>query len=535
MVEENLEIPIKGEPPPGLNLAGKGDAHFEKSRGMAQRELDNRKTKSTGERIDKATAFREYRRSTGVEVKETSIEALPDIVSNADDKNKNSKGWMSWKQKVVKDFIAWASSRGLKSVLDIDKEQANSYLETLYRNSPEEDKKEEKKSKTISAITARRIKPILAQAFAIALPDGAFNPWKAPDVMITAAKEDRQVHRTPLTIEEVNKLLEASKDDDLSHDLIVTALSTGLRRGDVCRLKWSGVNMQANAIKLTTGKTGSDLYLPILPTFKAVLEKRLAEKKEHAAFVFPEAERLIRKNPDAITWGIKKAFAKAFYNSVQDAPEITQDEPEVIPLPEALPKVLKYVEQAKMSDSKRSKLIEVLARHAKGQGYREIGAALNISRGAISTLLHDTQDLSKITFMPDRRKAFSMTRAVDKITRQQRKFGKRSASIYDFHALRTTFVTLAISNGFSIDKLRAITGHATVEIVLKHYFKPKGTDFTSELSEAMPDSLTRIHETKRVSGPPKGKAWKLKEILGSLSESDKKKLVKMITQKGDNA
>jgi len=66
----------------------------------------------------------------------------------------------------------------------------------------------------------------------------------------------------------------------------------------------------------------------------------------------------------------------------------------------------------------------------------------------------------------------------------------RAASTYDFHALRTTFVTLAINGGVSLDKVRALTGHKTVELVLRHYFKPKASELAAELVRALPGVLT---------------------------------------------
>ena len=66
----------------------------------------------------------------------------------------------------------------------------------------------------------------------------------------------------------------------------------------------------------------------------------------------------------------------------------------------------------------------------------------------------------------------------------------RAASTYDFHALRTSFVTLAISGGVSLDKVRALTGHKTVDLVLRHYFKPKASELAADLARALPEVLT---------------------------------------------
>lgn len=49
---------------------------------------------------------------------------------------------------------------------------------------------------------------------------------------------------------------------------------------------------------------------------------------------------------------------------------------------------------------------------------------------------------------------------------------KKRASVRDFHALRTTWITTAIENGLPMDLVRKVTGHRTVDVVLRHYVHP---------------------------------------------------------------
>ena len=66
----------------------------------------------------------------------------------------------------------------------------------------------------------------------------------------------------------------------------------------------------------------------------------------------------------------------------------------------------------------------------------------------------------------------------------------RAASVRDWHALRATFVTLALSAGVPVELVRRVTGHATVEVVLKHYFHPGRDALRAALANAMPKVLT---------------------------------------------
>jgi integrase len=64
------------------------------------------------------------------------------------------------------------------------------------------------------------------------------------------------------------------------------------------------------------------------------------------------------------------------------------------------------------------------------------------------------------------------------------------ASVKDFHSLRTTWITMALSAGVPMELVRRVTGHSTVEVVLKHYFRPGREAFRTALETAMPKMLT---------------------------------------------
>jgi integrase len=266
------------------------------------------------------------------------------------------------------------------------------------------------------------------------------------------------------------------------------------------------VNIRTNTLRLTTHKTKTDLYLPILPVFKTVLEKRLADREKNAVYVFPEAEKMLRENSDGITWRIKKAFALA----LGGIPEAVQPPDNHANLADALPNVIEAINAAPMKESKRKTLLDCVTRYAVGQSLRDIEKEMARPRSTISLALNEAQRLSGVHFIRYTARSGNggIKAAIANVTRVKRKHGMKEASKYDFHCLRTTFVTLAISNGLSIDKLRALTGHATVEIVMRHYFKPKGTDFSDELAEVMPEALTVTTKPKQL---PRARTWQMHE------------------------
>lgn len=75
-------------------------------------------------------------------------------------------------------------------------------------------------------------------------------------------------------------------------------------------------------------------------------------------------------------------------------------------------------------------------------------------------------------------------------TLAERSDGMQKASIKGFHSLRTTWITMALSAGVPMELVRRVTGHSTVDVVLKHYFRPGKEAFKTALETAMPKMLT---------------------------------------------
>jgi integrase len=406
-----------------------------------------------------------------------------------------SRSWEKWKRGVLSDFLEWAAGRGLATVRQVDRAVTEAYISHLHAP--------DAKGRTRTAKTIRTMKTVLAMALSQLLPEGGENPFKL--IHIDSRDGDRVFSRVPLDAKEIERLLTAAKDDLLAHDLIVTGLSTGLRRGDVCRLRWENVNLRQGVLTLLTSKTQANLYLPILPKLREVLERRIGMRQTGEVFVFPEAENLLRENPGGITWRIKKVFTLAFAPSDNTGKLRKQSRDK---LRASLGDAVRAVQTAEMPPARRRRMIALLHAYAEGRASRQIQDELGVSRGTLTNLLREAERLSGLRFLPGTLKGVrGITAAMKEITQTRRDIGVRAASKYDFHALRTSFVTLAINGGISIDKLRALTGHKTVDIVLKHYFKPKGTDVANDLEKALPGILTKVlppSEAPGAAAPPPG-------------------------------
>ena len=99
------------------------------------------------------------------------------------------------------------------------------------------------------------------------------------------------------------------------YSLCVTAISTGLREGDVCLLKKSSVNLYNGWISIPhTRKTGVDVEIPILPGLAKHLNEVLSEDNE-TEFVFPVLAEKYTSDPCCISKAIKAFFEQIGINN----------------------------------------------------------------------------------------------------------------------------------------------------------------------------------------------------------------------------
>jgi integrase len=75
-------------------------------------------------------------------------------------------------------------------------------------------------------------------------------------------------------------------EPDYSRDFLLTALFTGMRRGELMKLRWDNVDLQARTLHLPTTKNGDPLNLPLSAFLADLLTKR-KEQSEGSPWVFP--------------------------------------------------------------------------------------------------------------------------------------------------------------------------------------------------------------------------------------------------------
>ncbi len=131
------------------------------------------------------------------------------------------------------------------------------------------------------------------------------------------------VFRKPFSAEELALIVEAAKADPFIYPLIVTGISTAMRRGDCCTLLREAVDMEAGFATVKASKTGETVQIPIFPLFRGVLEKALAQPSPRVPhYVFPDLEAHYRINPDHLTDRVRRVMqAAGLFDPEDDATE----------------------------------------------------------------------------------------------------------------------------------------------------------------------------------------------------------------------
>lgn len=131
-----------------------------------------------------------------------------------------------------------------------------------------------------SPTTINRELSILSKALTIAVKANVIqrNPCREVERFKTDSARSRF-----LTEEEEAKLFEALGDHEMVKSVVTMALHTGMRQGEIFKLKWFDVDLTRGVIHVRRTKTGKDRFVPINSRLQGVLEK-LNRSSEH---VFP--------------------------------------------------------------------------------------------------------------------------------------------------------------------------------------------------------------------------------------------------------
>jgi integrase len=493
----NLNTKWRGTPPTSLRESG--DAAFENSREKAEAALkiftDDARRKGRATHL----VERLIEEKTGAAPEYTKIADLRDRWLSGDS---YSVGYIGQCKALFQTFSSFMQARNPKALYlhQVTKADAQAFAdETRARVAPK---------------TYKSYIGILKPAFDRLLPNGAENPFGKIKTKKGGEKDAGTVHRIPFTEHELEELIEAAGENQTMQDLIITAACTGMRRGDVCQLRWEHVDLSAQWLTVKTSKTGENADLPIFARLRPVLEQRNGNGSE---YVFPEAARMYAENPDGVTYRFKKIVAQIFTDADTSAL------PELIDPATIEDEALRAITENTKEGPRQKRISEAFRRYSTGESVREIEKAIGVARSTVSADLHAVETWTGTRFIRNVRSR-SIKQDIARTTRIDRKQGQRAASVRDWHALRTTFVTIALTNGADIETIQRITGHRTVSIVLKHYYRPDREQHRAKVTAALPASLTGAKKHTQLNPAAELAAIAEKLAAGTATKQEKARL-----------
>ena len=498
------EVPLckwKGTPPASGKMADEGDRAFEASRNRALAEL---REVAEGERSDadkEALTARIHRARYRKTVEEVKVADLFTVWQKRPRKHAPCEEYETNVRRILERFMDYMKQTSPRTTETgaLKKEHIEGFLNEVEADG-------------VSARTWNVTLGILRGVLIRADPYAEASRY----LKDCPAKDEGTIHRTPFTAEELEKIFEAAKNrDPLIHDLVVTAACTAMRRGDVCRLRWAGVDMDKGFVLVKESKGGGTVEIPVFPPLKSVLESR----PRKGTFVFPEAEKIYRQTPDELHRRLRSILVDAGFDC-PIRPSKTGEHPEATPA-----QILTAAEAATKdwTDKRKAKGMDILQRHLRGEKGREIAAALGTSPGAVSSYLHELEDLTKLAIVSHPATEVAEPSACTLGTINPDVPRLKRASLKGWHSFRTTWITLALAAGIPLEIVRRVTGHRTVEVVMENYFRPGRDHFRQILAANMPRALVG-------DGEPVAVQCSASDLLKQVEKMDAKNWKKIKTE-----
>jgi len=164
-------------------------------------------------------------------------------------------------------------------------------------------------------------------AFRSAIREGliSFNPCSA----LEAVSTDDSLERKPFSIAEVVLLLAAAPSAEW-RGMILAAPFTGLRLGDLARLRWESIDLEKALITLIPSKTKRkkrEVKIPIQPDLLTYLKEVADARTEGEVFVFSALATLSINGGSGLSEAFTKVMLTAGVDRGKTSREVVQGEP----------------------------------------------------------------------------------------------------------------------------------------------------------------------------------------------------------------
>ncbi|MEM1223946.1 MAG: site-specific integrase, partial [Verrucomicrobiota bacterium] len=139
---------------------------------------------------------------------------------------------------------------------------------------------------------------IVRSAFLEAQRQGLIQRNPAASVKTLPRPASQETRRRPFTTEEVKRVLKACQEagDIEMEGMVLIGIYVGARLGDICRLRWSNVDLLANEIRFVASKTGRRILLRLAKPLVEFFRDRMSAPDDPDAPLFPKAFARFGKN-----------------------------------------------------------------------------------------------------------------------------------------------------------------------------------------------------------------------------------------------
>ncbi len=460
----NLHVEVRGTPPGDTEEYG--TVQYERSRAEAEAALTAMLAEINSNKSTEELAQAVHKARTGRRVDSYNLHDLPRLWEDIPRNKPVSEGHRKRSISRINDFIEWMQKHfpDIKRLDHLGLDHARSFMNG-----------QEKRG-----ITPR------TWNFILTIMKTACRRGESTAFDDIPQKPLETVHRIPFTPEELQDVLTAAQSDSLVYPLVVTAACTAMRKGDCCRLQWKSVDLQSGFVTVKTSKTGRTVDIPLADLLRAEIKKQSGNGSE---YVFPELAKRYYSDDTYLTKRFKKILVKAGFHDGKIPPA----ELKSYDLGELTTKADAYFIGIP-TDQKREKARAVFAHYTAGKRLCDSAKLADVSKGTASAYLNEIEAATGIAFIRGKKRNTEALPPIRGNVRIERKTGLRRASVRDFHALRTTWITLALMQGMPLELVQTVTGHATAEIVMEHYFKPQREQLKTAMQNCLPGLLTSTAE-----------------------------------------
>ena len=489
----NLRLEIEGKRPSSISQES-SDKVFERSRGKAMEKFeamirDVKEKKDSAEYVQKLHEIR-----TGKRIDSIPLGKLSDEWDAAARKRAGSPRYVDQAHSLFKRFVKFVQKdyKDAETMADVTVAMAEAFMQS-------------EKKRGVSGRTYNAVLILLRSSFKMLAQKASLS--RNPFAGIITATEDT-IHRKPFTQDELQAILKAADEDPFIRPLIVTGMCTAMRRGDCCLLRWEDVDLNERFVRVKTAKTGETVEIPMFPILCEELKKL---NPQESGYIFPEQAKMHLNNSQGISVRVKRVLELAgFYdvNDEQEEKEKMEEKPiedtrPLLPTDELLErglKVLTEVPENKMDVTKRERMTEIFKAYVGGSKLPAIAEKMALNKSTVFHCLREMERRSGIRVLRRTGKKQADKRLGD--LSGTRKVGLRRGSVRDFHSFRVTWITLALAAGVPMELVTRVTGHQSVDVVLKHYFRPGREDFRQAIESAMPKLLMESSEPDREKKEP---------------------------------